>query len=886
MELGADRARSLVETLTPRTRRAIDASQVCGESDRKDKDSIDPIPAPGLLQYLVPMKRKTTELLSKCRLLGGSLFLAVLTFGCSSPQTISTVTDAVAHEARVEPVDVEHYFLELWLQPATRSVRGRCEVRYRVVTPRLERLDLDFAGLEVTTVKDGKGQKLGFEQKGEKLHVFLEGTRRSGELDEVIVEYKGQPKKGLWFVENEEQKTIQAWTQGECVDAHWWFPCLDYPKDKATSELRVHMPKEWLAVAAGERIDFAETTISRMEHWRMNTPHSTYLMTLCAGEFKEVRQTWDGVPLIHMADARYSSWMEDSYKETADILAYFSKLTGKRYPYPKYSQTFVKNFPFGGMENISATTMTESSLTDATGQRDGTSHSLIAHEAAHQWFGDLLTCETWSEIWLNEGFATYLTNLYFEESRGIDEFRVRMRDAQAAYTAADVGADRRPTVHNVYRDPFDLFFDGKAYAGGASRLHLLRFVLGDKAFFEGLQLYVAENAGRAVSTPDLQKAMETVSGQDLRKFFDQWFYSSGYPELAVNWSWDEEAGQVKLQVVQTHSTLRGTPEVFEFDVEVELRDGQGRRKQRLWVNQRSQTFLLPASIRPIWVRFDKHSYLPARIKSTKRGSEWLAIAAEDDDVNGRRDAVDALGRLFSTEQDPGTQAVYNAAILRRLRDDKQEAVRVEAVEAFGRLQNENVRVFLEQAASSDDAAAVRKAALRELIKYGVNPGLASFADVQFDVGYSWETRVASAELYCSADPLGAEAWLEQRARIPSPHSVLRAGLLTARISLGVEDMREELEEVARDRSLRENVRRAAVVGLGKFPELTLGTRDLLFELLVGRDYRLRQDVIETLGKYDAPEIALRLRQAWKASLHSRERRLLERVLARTPGNAN
>ncbi|MFT7485414.1 MAG: aminopeptidase N [Candidatus Paceibacteria bacterium] len=813
-------------------------------------------------------------------LVGAGLSLALILGGCRSSRDISASSIARSHDPRTEPVDVEHYSLELWLDPEERSIEGRCRIGYRVVDQLLNRFELDLAGLEVKAVTNERGHPLDFEHDGEKLRIELPQTLHVGDLDEVTVTYSGKPAKGLWYVKDEGGKVVQAWTQGECVDAHWWFPCMNYPADKATSEVRVHMPSAWVSVAAGERIDMSLSGESRMEHWRMGTPHSPYLMTLCAGEFHVVEEQWDGIPLIYMADARYSNWMADSFAETADILAYFSELTGKRYPYPKYSQACVKNFPFGGMENISATTLTETTLTDAVGQRDATSHGLVAHEAAHQWMGDLLTCATWSEIWLNEGFATYFTNLYFEHSRGLDDFRVRMRDTQNSYTAADIGLKRRPTVHDIYKDPFDLFFDGKAYAGGASRLHLLRYELGDDAFFKGLRLYVAGNSASSVNTEDLRAAMETASNKDLEGFFGQWLYGAGYPELEVHWVWEETTKKLELTVNQTQSTDHGTPSIFHFDVDVEVRDGEGKRTERLTIDQRRQTFEFPVNTRPIWVRFDKHSHLPARVISVKKGSEWLAIAAEDDDVNGRRDAVDALGRLCATEQDPGTKAVLSAAILRRLRDDDSEAVRLEAVEAFGRIAGEEGRLFLEQSASEDESAAVRAAALRSLILFKPGESLAAFAAAQFDVGYSWNTRTASAELYAAAAPALAREWLLARSNIPSPHAVLRAGLLEVLISLRAEGLPAELREYAANEDLAAAVRRVAVKGLGDYARLDKESRALLLELLPTDDYRLRQEVIDALANAQDPVVLQRLQAELKTSLHSRERRKLELAIAK------
>jgi aminopeptidase N len=822
------------------------------------------------------MKRLQSSLL----LGGATLILVAGTLACRATTIASPRTVAAHHAPRVEAIDVEHYAIELRLLPEQRSIEGRCTVRFVVTAGSVDELTLELEGLEVRGVEDGRGNPLLFDHSAGELEIELPGKLLMGDLGEVVIDYGGRPLKGLWFVEGERGQVRQVFTQGECIDSHWWFPCLDYPADRVTSEIRVTMPREWVGVAAGERIDLLESGTERTEHWRMSTPHPTYLTTLCAGEFHLIEEEWDGIPLQYLADQRYGLWMTDSFEETDEILSFFSDLTGKRYPYDKYAQACVGNFPFGGMENISATTMTEMTLTDELGQRDGTSHGLVAHEAAHQWFGDLLTCADWSEIWLNEGFATYLTHLYYEHSRGIDEFRVRMRNAQISYTAADVGKDRRPTVYDYYKDPFDLFFDGKAYAGGAARLHLLRFELGDALFFEGLRLYVAENEGRAVRTGDLQAAMETVSKRDLEEFFNQWFYSAGYPEIEVRWIWDEALGQVELTLEQIQGVERGTPVAFHFPVDVELRNAAGQQTTRLEVTERRQTFTLPSPSRPIWVRFDKHSWLPARVASHKTASEWMAVAAEDDDVNGRRDAVEALGLFLATEEDPARASLFRAAILRRLRDDDVEAVRLAAVAAFGRSLDAAQREFLIKAVREDISAQVREEALNELTGLGPDAELAAFAQEVFDEGYSWDVRIAAAGLYASAAPTAAHDWIIARTEIPSPHSKLRAGLIGVLSRLDDERILGELLQLASREDLAGLVRGAAVRGIGVRGRQDTVSRDLLLGLLDTNDYRLRQDTIDALGGFRDAVVLSRLRTELATSPHSRERRKLEAAMAR------
>ncbi len=811
----------------------------------------------------------------------GSVLLAGLCLhGCASSSS-GVARSASHHPPRVENVDALHYALDLTIDPVRRAVAGSCTISMVAEVDGVTVVSLDLEELEVHSVREAGRHPLVFRHLGGKLHVELEQALSTGDPLTLEIHYGGKPRKGLRFVEDEDGLVDQVFSQGQCVDSRWWFPCFDYPADRATSEIRVRFPAHWTSVAAGERVLVLEEGSTRVEHWKIDTSHPTYLTTLCVGDFTVVEEEWEGVPLWYLVDPDLLDLVPPTFDETDDALAFFSELTGVRYPHAKYAQTCVGNFPHGGMENISAATLTENTLSDELGHRNGDYHSLITHEVAHQWFGDLLTCADWSHIWLNEGFATYLTALYVEHSEGVDAFRVRMRELQEEYTIADRGAARRPTVWDYYKDPFDLFDDGHAYPGGASRLHLLRFELGDTLFFEGLRRYVADNLESSVVTADLREAMEAVSGRDLGDFFDTWFHSAGYPELEVSWEWDGGRSLVELDVAQVHRTDRGTPPIFRVPVDVEVRDGDGRRIHRLQLDRRSQSFLLPVDREPTWVRFDKHGWLPARIASFKSGREWLAIAAEDDDVNGRRDATRVLGSLFVEAEDPETASVYLDALVSRLRTDPIAAVRTAAVKALGEAPELRSRVFLEQAARGDVAPEVRVAALVQLADFGEDLQLEQLAEEVFEEGLSREVMIAAAVLYAAASPATAFDWLTERGKLPSPHGMLSAGLVRVMVMVKDDRVLPELLLRARDERAPSLVRQAAVEGIGRLGHSHRPARDTLIDLLEtdDDDYRLRQVVIESLGRLRDRFARQRLEKELENCIHSRECRRIERAIA-------
>ncbi len=792
-------------------------------------------------------------------------------------------TEPVAHAQRQAPFDVDHYALELELVPQARAIEAQCHVRLFAREAPLAVVELDLRCLEVLDVRSGDGAELRFEHDGALLRIHLSEPLAPRALASFTVRYRGVPRAGLWFVRPRAGVPTQVYTQGECEDSSYWFPCFDAPAERATSELRVVMPRAWRSLAAGEFVERVELDGERAaERWRMSTAHPAYLTTLVAGEFATLRERWDGVALEYWGASELEPHLGPSLSATAGVLEHFSELTGLRYPFGKYTQACLDNFRFGGMENITATTLTDAVLTDELGRRDYDATDLVAHEAAHQWFGNLLTCAHWSDIWLNEGFATYLTELYREAVEGQDAFRAAMRDVQVSYLAQDVGARRRPIVWNVYRQPMDLFTTGHAYPGGAARLHHLRFVVGERAFFAALRRYVAEHRGRAVSTDDWRRALEVESGLDLRSFFEQWLRSPGHPQFEVRWSWDASRQRVLVDVEQVQSPENGCPAVFSTPVDIEVRDESGARTTRVTVDQRRQRFELAGSSAPRWVVFDKHGWLPAEVRTRRSNDEWLALAADDDDVNGRRDALAALGELLAQSVDEKLRWRIVEVLLQRA-EDPSEAVRVAAARAFARVhtrQDHPIARTLMRLASSDPAAPVRVAALESLARWDTRRLFAEFALQQFDARYSYATMGAAARLYAVAAPEQARVWIESQLQRPSPHDTLRAQLLRALALLPGAEVDERLRAAALDQALHPSAREAALRELTRRAPNWPPTRTALLEIVRGADaYRLQNAAIEGLGAVGDSKARAELVRLHGELLEPRQLRLIEAALA-------
>jgi aminopeptidase N len=384
-------------------------------------------------------------------------------------------------------VDITHIRLQVTLDFKERRISGTATHRLAAILDDIRELEFDAAEIEVASVRAGT-QAISFDHSDEKLRIRLERALKAGDEIEVAIDYAARPRRGLYFVGPDEaypNKPVEAWTQGEDEDSRYWFPCYDYPNDRVTSEVIATVPDTFTAVSNGSLVETTANPANRTRtfHWRHDVPHSAYLISLAAGEFVEVRDQAGSTPVLYYVHPGREEDARRAFGNTPKMIEFFERRIGVPYPYAKYAQVAVSDFIFGGMENTSATTQTADTLHDARAHLDFTSDPLVAHELAHQWWGDLLTCRDWSHAWLNEGFATYFEALWCEEDKGADEFAWNVRQDRDGYLDEDSRHYRRAIVTNKYRAPIELF-DRHLYEKGSLVLHMLRRTVGDELFFK------------------------------------------------------------------------------------------------------------------------------------------------------------------------------------------------------------------------------------------------------------------------------------------------------------------------------------------------------------------------------------------------------------------
>jgi aminopeptidase N len=410
----------------------------------------------------------------------------------------------------------------------SRVIHGEVTNTIQIAGPGAVWFDCGPLSIEQVTVD---GSQVPFNLDGEKLTVGTTGSGRK----RVSIRYSGSPTAGVYFVDAAHAypaKTGMVYTQGEAEDNRYWLPTYDFPDDKATAEGWITVPPGQYALSNGKLVGIEKKADGWTYHWRESHPMSTYLISFVAGEYSEGKERLGGLPVSWIVPKGTERWGQAAFAGTNRMIDFYNHLTGFNYAWEKFSQSAVADFMFGGMENASCVTQTIRTLHKPENEPLANSEGLVAHELAHQWFGDTVTCANWSHNWLNEGFATFLPNFWFGKSRGQDALDVGRYDTFFGAIGSQAGT-RRPVVYNKYEVPMDLF-DGQAYGGGAARLFTLMGQVGEAPFWAGVKAYLNEFKFKNATTEDFFSVMSRVTKRDLSTFRQQFFYTAASPSFTVS----------------------------------------------------------------------------------------------------------------------------------------------------------------------------------------------------------------------------------------------------------------------------------------------------------------------------------------------------------------
>jgi len=590
------------------------------------------------------------------------------------------------HRPRDRWYDVLNYRLTIEADLRKKSVAGEAEITLTPIRPVLDVVRLDAAaGMTITRVRV-EGATKEFTRPGDTLEVPLGRAYGPGDTLTVSVVYSvTAPPKGLYFSgpdESDPDKPYQVYSQGESDENHYWFPCYDFPNDKATSEMIATVATPFTAISNGRLVGSQKDASGAKTtwHWIEELPHVSYLVSLVVGEYSLVEDRWRGKPIMNFVYSKDTADAPRSFSKTPAMMDFFSEVTGYPYAWEKYGHSLVQDFIFAGQENVSISTLTDNTIHDARSHLDRNSDGLVAHELAHQWFGDLVSFRDWSESWLSEGFATYLTLLSEGNINGKDEYSYQLMQTQADVANADVGDRRRPTVTKRYVASMNLF-DNRIYGKGGCVLHMLRKTVGDTLFLKGLRKYVAEYAFKVAETNQFRLAMEEASGFNLDWFFDEWIYGAGYPmfEITQRWNQSDRTVSVTVRQTQTPDSLTG---IFQTPVDILVWVGDDPETYTEMITDSVHVFTYPAYREPKLVIFDKGSNILKRVKFEKPAAQWIEQLLHADDAADRIDAVHELRWMVDT---PAVRAALVEALLR----DHFWGVRSEAALALGDAKSPN-----------------------------------------------------------------------------------------------------------------------------------------------------------------------------------------------------
>ena len=581
--------------------------------------------------------------------------------------------------ARSKDYDLQHSKVSLRFDLEQRKVIGDVTHTISLLRDGLDKIWFDSVGLQIESVQLNRN-KAAFETTEAKLIVTLPKASKTGDKYDIEIKYEGKPTKGLYFIlpdKNYPGTPKQIWTQGESEDTRYYLPTYDHPNDRLTTETILTVPSDWLTVANGKLMSTTDAGGGmKTWTWRESQPSSTYLFTVVAGEFVEAKDKWRNIPVTYYAPKDRADRLMLNYGRTPAMIEYFSKRLGVDYPWEKYAQSMVDDFVAGGMENSSATTNTSSSLRNPklVPEFPADEDPLISHELGHQWFGDLVTCKDWGNIWLNEGFATFMEYMWMEGHFGKEKADFdRWESIRNWFQSHNLYA--KPIVRRDFDDSSE--FDGNAYGKGGLVLYMLRHELGDDAFYAGLKRYLEVNRGKNVVTADLAKAIEEATHTNVDQFFDQWVYGAGAPKLEIAYSYDGEKKQVALTVQQTQKP-EGRVAFFRVPVDVEITNAGGTKLYPIVVSKPTETFTLASESAPQMVLFDKGTQVLKSVEFKKDKNEWLYQIKNAGELGDRADAAVALGKMKGDED-----AV--AALGEALQTDKTAGVRMIATESLGEL---------------------------------------------------------------------------------------------------------------------------------------------------------------------------------------------------------
>lgn len=639
-------------------------------------------------------------------------------------------------------VDVLNIRIDVTPDFEQRSIAAETTVTFTPIDKPVRELKLSATDLRFTEVRASVPLE-DYVATDEEITLLFSRPLEPGERQSVTMRYTAEPKRGLYFrtaAQGYPEGDDHLWSQGEPHEAPHWFPAFDYPNERSSTEVICRVPQGMTVLSNGrvvsEQID--PKTGLKVVHWQQEKPHANYLVCLVTGYFRSLEKRHGDLPLRFYTQPSLIEHAANAFLDTDQIIAFFEQEIGVPFPWVKYDQVTIRDFTFGGMENTTLTTLTHRTLfTDAT-ENIYSSRNLDAHETAHQWFGDYVTCEDWSHLWLNEGFATFYTHLYDGHKLGRDYMLYGLyRDATE--DVLPQSKDTRPIAYRKYKQPMEQF-DFRAYPKGSWVLHMLRSQLGESTYRRAIKSYLEKHALSSVVTSDLVAELEDASGLSLDRFFDQWVYHGGAPKLKVTYKWLPGEKLAHVHIEQTHEV---SDEVLRFTLPTKLRFHHSSNvvDHEIVIDETEQDFYVPLDGKPEVVRFDPEYTLLAKVAFKKPQAMLERQLTLDGDMIGRllaavelgkkenKKSVEALNESLASDPFYGvriaaarslakidTQAALDALLAGRQQSDAR--VRQAVVQRIGTFYDDRAFEALQQTVQRESNPAVVATAVKALAKFG------------------------------------------------------------------------------------------------------------------------------------------------------------------------
>lgn len=533
--------------------------------------------------------------------------------------------------------------------------------------------------------------QLGREYKNtEEYTVYIDYVSKPNELKKKGGSAAITDDKGLYFINpdgKEKNKPQEIWTQGETQSNSVWYPTIDRPNERMTQEIYITVDKKYVTLSNGELIfstDNGDDT--RTDCWKMELPFPPYLSMMFIGDFAVVKDNkWRGREVNYYVEKEFEPYAKVIFGNTPEMLEFFSNKLGVEYPWNKYSQVIVRDYVSGAMENVTATVHGEFLNRTDREMIDQDNEDVIAHELFHQWFGDLVTCESWSNLPLNESFATYGEYLWEEYKYGKDAADLHSAQSRAGYLA-ESSRKQVSLIRFQYDDREDMF-DGHSYNKGGQVLHMLRKYVGDDAFFASLKLYLESHKYTSVEIHELRLAFEKITGEDLNWFFNQWFLAPGHPDLIINTKYDEITKKQKVQIKQVQDFSK-TP-LYKIPMYVDVyKVNSVLQREKITVTKADETFEFDVPEKPLLVNVDAEKMLLCTKNEIKTIPEW---AYQFKNAPLYLDRYEALAELNKKAKDSVSTAIIISAL-----SDKFWSLRNDAITMLKDIQQGNEMVIKEK----------------------------------------------------------------------------------------------------------------------------------------------------------------------------------------------